>query len=76
MEDAIVLAEVLETSGSVKSGLESYDKRRKPHVKWVQQQSLELFAQMRQPPARRSAFLREKGETILRDSFIPLTAAP
>jgi 2-polyprenyl-6-methoxyphenol hydroxylase-like FAD-dependent oxidoreductase len=76
MEDAIVLAEILQTSPSVESALESYDKRRKPRVEWVQQQSLALFAQIRQPPARRDVFLREKGEKTLRDCFEPLIAAP
>jgi 2-polyprenyl-6-methoxyphenol hydroxylase-like FAD-dependent oxidoreductase len=76
MEDAIVLAEILQTSPSIESALENYDKRRKPRVEWVQQQSLALFAQIRRPPARRDLFLREKGEKTLRDCFEPLIAAP
>jgi hypothetical protein len=45
---------------------------RKPRVKWVQQQSLALFAQIRQTTARRNAFLRENGEKTLCDCFRPL----
>ncbi len=76
MEDAVVLAETLWTSDSVADALASYDKRRKPRVKWVQQRSLALFAQIRREPALRNEFLREKGEQTLRDCFRPLTTAP
>jgi hypothetical protein len=52
------------------------ENRRKPRVKWVQQQSLALFGKIRQPPPLRDAFLREEGEKTLRDCLQPLTAAP
>jgi hypothetical protein len=42
----------------------------------VQQQSLAMFAQIRQASALRNASLREKGGKILRDSFEPMIAAP
>jgi FAD-dependent urate hydroxylase len=76
MEDAVVLAEILQDATSVPDALLNYDKRRKPRVKWIQQQSLALFAQFRQKPALRDAFLRENGEQTLLDSFRPLIAAP
>lgn len=76
MEDALVLAEILQSAASLADALSSYGKRRKPRVKWVQQQSLALFAQIRQKPALRDAFLRENGERTLLDCFRPLIAAP
>jgi 2-polyprenyl-6-methoxyphenol hydroxylase-like FAD-dependent oxidoreductase len=76
MEDAVVLAEILQDATSVPDALLNYDKRRKPRVKWIQQQSLALFAQFRQKAALRDAFLRENGEQTLLDSFRPLIAAP
>jgi FAD-dependent urate hydroxylase len=76
MEDAVVLAEILQNAATVADALSSYDKRRKPRVKWMQQESLALFAQFRQKPALRDAFLRENGEKTLLDCFRPLIAAP
>jgi FAD-dependent urate hydroxylase len=76
MEDAVVLAEILQNAATVGDALSSYEKRRKPRVKWVQQQSLALFAQFRQDSTRRDAFLRENGEKTLRDCFRPLVTAP
>lgn len=76
MEDAVVLAEILQNATTVGNALASYEKRRKPRVKWVQQQSLALFAQFRQGSTGRDAFLRESGEKTLRDCFRPLVAAP
>ncbi len=76
MEDAVILAEILQGQTSISDALATYDKRRKPRVNWVQQQSLALFAQMRQEPALRNAFLRQKGEKTLHDCFRPLVAAP
>jgi len=76
MEDAVVLAEILQNAATVADALSSYDTRRKPRVKWMQQQSLALFAQFRQKPALRDAFLRENGEKTLLDCFRPLIAAP
>jgi 2-polyprenyl-6-methoxyphenol hydroxylase-like FAD-dependent oxidoreductase len=76
MEDAMVLPDTLQNAETAADALSSYDKRRKPRVKWVQQQSLALFAQFRQSPALRDAFLRENGEKTLLDCFRPLIAAP
>lgn len=76
MEDAMVLAEILRAGDSISDALSAYENRRKPRVKWIQQQSLALFAKIRQAPALRNAFLRTKGEETLRDCFRPLIAAP
>jgi hypothetical protein len=43
----------------------SFDKRRKPRVKWVQQRSLALFAQIRQESALRNVFLGETGRATI-----------
>ena len=69
MEDAVVLADTLQNAETAADALSSYDKRCKPRVKWVQQQSLAIFAQLRQKPALRDAFLRENGERSLLDCF-------
>lgn len=76
MEDAMVLAEILRAGDSISDALSAYQTRRKPRVQWIQQQSLALFAKIRQAPALRNAFLRAKGEKALRDCFQPLIAAP
>lgn len=76
MEDAVVLAEILQNAATVADVLSRYEKRRKARVKWVQQQSLALFAQFRQESSLRDAFLRENGERTLLDCFRPLVAAP
>lgn len=76
MEDAVVLAEILQNAATIGDALSTYEKRRKPRVQWVQLQSLALFAQFRQKPTLRDAFLRESGERTLLDCFRPLIAAP
>jgi FAD-dependent urate hydroxylase len=76
MEDAVVLAEILQAGDSISDVLSVYENRRKPRVKWVQQQSVALFANLRQASSLRNAFLREKGEMTLRDCFRPLITPP
>lgn len=42
MEDACVLAEELRAAATVEAALESYVRRRKPRLEWIQRQSMEL----------------------------------
>jgi 2-polyprenyl-6-methoxyphenol hydroxylase-like FAD-dependent oxidoreductase len=76
MEDACVLAEELRASATVESALASYVDRRKPRVKWVQQQSMALAEILTGPSAVRNAALRERGHEAMQARFGPLVPAP
>ena len=76
MEDACVLAEELRQADTVHSALSAYVHRRRPRVKWVQQESLAAAESFRLTPAVRNAALRERGDEMLRRRFAPLVAAP
>ncbi len=76
MEDACVLAEELRSAATVESGLRNYVYRRKPRVKWVQQQSIATAEGLRTPPAARNAALRERGDQMMQSRFGPLIPAP
>jgi 2-polyprenyl-6-methoxyphenol hydroxylase-like FAD-dependent oxidoreductase len=76
MEDACVLAEELRASATVESALARYVDRRKPRVKWVQQQSMALAEILTGPSTVRNAALREGGHEAMRARFGPLVPAP
>jgi 2-polyprenyl-6-methoxyphenol hydroxylase-like FAD-dependent oxidoreductase len=76
MEDAIVLAEVLRAASTIEQALAAYAVRRRPRVKWVQQQSMATAEALRMPPAVRNPALRERGNEMLRSRFGPLLAPP
>jgi 2-polyprenyl-6-methoxyphenol hydroxylase-like FAD-dependent oxidoreductase len=76
MEDAVVLAEVLASAGTVEDALEAYEARRRPRADWVQQQSRIAAKAWILPPAQRDAALRERGDQMYRDRYRPLIAAP
>ena len=76
MEDASVLAEILCEAENVESALDTYVKRRRPRVDWVQQQSRARAQSLLLPPAIRNAALRERGDQIIHDNFGPLIAPP
>jgi 2-polyprenyl-6-methoxyphenol hydroxylase-like FAD-dependent oxidoreductase len=76
MEDACVLAEELYAAVTFESALASYVSRRKPRVKWVQQQSMALAEALTGPSAVRDAALRERGNELIRARFGPLVPAP
>jgi FAD-dependent urate hydroxylase len=76
MEDACVLAEVLRSAATVESALSNYVNRRRPRVKWVQQQSIAVAETLQMPPAIRNAALRERGDKMMRSRFEPLIPAP
>jgi 2-polyprenyl-6-methoxyphenol hydroxylase-like FAD-dependent oxidoreductase len=61
MEDAVVLAETLQTAASISGALDDFENRHKPRVKWVQQQSLALFAQIRPRAGSSQCVLARKG---------------
>jgi 2-polyprenyl-6-methoxyphenol hydroxylase-like FAD-dependent oxidoreductase len=76
MEDACLLAEELRTGATVEGALTSYVSRRKPRVKWVQQQSMALADMLTGPSAVRNAALRERGNEAMRARFGPLMPPP
>jgi len=72
MEDACVLAEVLQSMPTVESALETYVARRRPRVNWVQRESRAMADGFRLPTAARNAALRERGDQMFRYRFSPL----
>jgi 2-polyprenyl-6-methoxyphenol hydroxylase-like FAD-dependent oxidoreductase len=76
MEDACVLAEELCAAVTVESALASYASRRKPRVKWVQQQSMALAEILTGPSTVRNGALRERGNETMQARFGPLVPAP
>jgi hypothetical protein len=76
MEDASVLAEELRPAATIESGLRNDLHRRKPRVKWVQQQSIataERFAHATCRPQRR---VPRTGDQMMQSCFGPLIQAP
>ena len=71
-----VLAEVLHSSATVESALSNYVIRRKPRVRWVQQQSIATAESLGMPPTIRNSALRERGEQMMQYRFGPLVPAP
>src|SRR6202047_4361033 len=76
MEDACVLAEELRAATTVEAALESYVRRRKPSVEWVQRQSMRLADLLTASSADRHAALRERGQLLMQDRFGPLVPPP
>jgi len=76
MEDACVLADELRGAATVEGALASYVCRRKPRVKWVQQQSMALADILTGPSVVRNAALRERGHEAMQARFGPLVSPP
>jgi 2-polyprenyl-6-methoxyphenol hydroxylase-like FAD-dependent oxidoreductase len=76
VEDALVLAEVLGTADTIESALESYVRRRRPRVEWVQEQSRAAAQAWVLPPSVRDALLRERGDQTFRARYRPLIPEP
>jgi 2-polyprenyl-6-methoxyphenol hydroxylase-like FAD-dependent oxidoreductase len=76
MEDALVLAEVLRTAGSVEDALEAYVQRRRPRAEWVQEQSRAAAQAWVLSPEVRNAALRERGDEMFRARYRPLVPVP
>jgi FAD-dependent urate hydroxylase len=76
MEDAYVLAELLHSEDALDTALSAYVNRRKPRVKWVQQQSIAIAESLGLPSITRNTAIREHGDAMMRHRFKPLTAAP
>jgi 2-polyprenyl-6-methoxyphenol hydroxylase-like FAD-dependent oxidoreductase len=76
IEDATVLAELLQGADTVEHALDQHQARRRPRIDWVQQQSRLAAKAWVLPAAIRDAALRERGDQMLRDRYRPLIQAP
>jgi 2-polyprenyl-6-methoxyphenol hydroxylase-like FAD-dependent oxidoreductase len=76
VEDAVVLAELLETSPTVDAALDAFSPRRRPRVDWVQAQSDALALNALAPAAVRDSIIRERGAQAFRDRYAPLLGPP
>jgi 2-polyprenyl-6-methoxyphenol hydroxylase-like FAD-dependent oxidoreductase len=76
IEDAVVLAELLETSPTIDAALDAYTPRRRPRVDWVQVQSDATAKALLLPTALRDNIIRERGAQAFRDRYAPLLTAP
>jgi 2-polyprenyl-6-methoxyphenol hydroxylase-like FAD-dependent oxidoreductase len=74
VEDAYVLSECLRLADTVEAALDQYVTRRKPRVRWVQQESLSVSQIIGLSSDARDAALRRRGEEMFRHRFQPLIA--
>jgi 2-polyprenyl-6-methoxyphenol hydroxylase-like FAD-dependent oxidoreductase len=76
IEDATVLAELLQSSENIDAALDAYAPRRRPRVDWVQRQSEALGRSALLPAAMRDAVLRQQGAQQFEARYAPLISAP
>jgi 2-polyprenyl-6-methoxyphenol hydroxylase-like FAD-dependent oxidoreductase len=76
MEDAYVLAKCLGSADTVQGALDAYVVRRRPRVKWVQQESLAVSESIHLPPEIRNPALKARGKEMFEHRFAPLIASP
>jgi 2-polyprenyl-6-methoxyphenol hydroxylase-like FAD-dependent oxidoreductase len=76
LEDALVLAEELETSRPLTEALAEYQRRRTSRVAWVQEQTHRRDRTRSLPPLVRNLTLRLAGERIFDSNYRPLLEPP
>ena len=76
IEDAAVLAELLQLSKSIEDALDAHALRRRARVDWVQSQSPALGQNVLLPPSVRDPVVRERGAEAFRPRYAPLLAEP
>ncbi len=76
IEDALVLADVLRANSSVSDALQEYERRRRPRVEWVQQQSVNRDRTRGMSPAVRDTVLRVVGKRLFHANYRGLHAEP
>jgi FAD-dependent urate hydroxylase len=76
VEDALVLAELLDTAGPVDLALDRYRQRRVGRVGWVQQQTHRRDRLRGLPAPVRDLAMRRAGERIWRANYRPLWDRP
>lgn len=69
LEDAVVLAESLQVSGSVEAALAAYESRRRPRTKWVLDRTRDRDRTRNVPPALRDPLLRGRGARIFQEHY-------
>ena len=74
LEDALVLANQLQTAGSIDEALTEYEQRRATRVTWVQEQPIGVTG--RNLPSIRNLTLRLAAERINRFNYRPLRDPP
>lgn len=73
MEDALVLAETLAATATIKDALAAYTRRRKPRVDWVQKQCVARDMMRGLPAWGRIPLLKLAGNKLYKRSYTPLT---
>jgi 2-polyprenyl-6-methoxyphenol hydroxylase-like FAD-dependent oxidoreductase len=76
MEDALVLADALASGQLVTASLAAFEARRRPRVRWVQEQTHRRDRTRNLPPAIRNCVLSLLGERIFQANNRPLAAEP
>jgi 2-polyprenyl-6-methoxyphenol hydroxylase-like FAD-dependent oxidoreductase len=76
IEDAAVLAELLQSSENIDAALDAYAPRRRPRVDWVQRQSEALGHNALLPAAMRDAVLRQQGAQQFEARYARLISTP
>ena len=76
IEDAAVLAALLDSSPTIDDALDAYTPRRRPRVDWVQAQSDAVGKAVFLPATVRDAVIRERGAQTFRDRYAPLLPPP
>ena len=66
----------VEAEPTIETALKAYEERRRPRVGWIQEQSRALAESFRIPPRDRNPVLRECGQAMLHQRFLPLVANP
>ncbi|MEV1285575.1 FAD-dependent monooxygenase [Micromonospora sp. NPDC049679] len=69
LEDALVLADALRRSGTVRGALAAYENRRRPRTKWVLDRTRDRDRTRDVPPPLRDPLLRGRGARIFRDHY-------
>lgn len=76
IEDALVLADVLQASPTVSGALQEYERRRRPRVEWVQQQSVNRDRTRGMSPTIRDTVLRVMGKRLFHANYRGLHTEP
>ena len=74
IEDALALAQALQSATTLQEALAGYDARRRPRVEWVQQQSRAAAGAWVLPAHVRDQVLRERGDAMLQARYSALAA--
>ena len=74
MEDALVLAEILDAAPDLAAAKKAFVARHPPRVAWARQQHLAVGEMLRLPASVRDPALRERGKKAFCERVAPLPA--